>query len=58
MSTGQDMPTTGVKRDQVVWRDRWERHDNGNHYGWRNQDKHGGNDRGRGHGKGKWKDRD
>ncbi|GAB2815538.1 hypothetical protein [Ferruginibacter profundus] len=46
------------RRDQVILRDRWERHDNGNHYGWRNQDKHGGYDRGRGHGHGKWKDRD
>ena len=37
------------RRDQVIIRDRG-RHDNGNHYGWRNQDKHGGRDHGRGRG--------
>ena len=46
------------RRGQVIIRDRWERHDNGNHYGWRNQDKHGGRDHGHGRGHDKWKDRD
>ena len=48
------------RRDQVVIRDRWERHDNGNHYGWRNQEKHGGwdNGHGRGHGHGHGRDTD
>lgn len=41
------------RRDQDVWRDRREWHDNGNHYGWRNKEWHG---RGNGHGHGRWRD--
>ncbi len=38
------------RRDQEVWRDRREWHDNGNHNGWRNKGNHG---RGNGHGHGR-----
>jgi len=43
------------RRDQEVWRDRKEWHDNGNHYGQRNKENH---DRGNGHGRGRGRDRD
>ena len=41
------------RRGQEINRERWEHHDNGNHYGWRNKEKHG---RGRGHDRGEDED--